>query len=41
MSFIDDIQIILSSFLVEFVDKKGGDVMDVNAIGFILLNVHP
>jgi hypothetical protein len=41
MSFIDDIQISLSSFLVEFVDKKGGDVTDANAIEFILLNVHP
>jgi len=26
---------------MEFVIKKGGDVTDVNAMRFIILNVHP
>jgi len=41
MSFIDDIQISPSPFFVELIDKKGYDVIDANAMGFILLNVHP
>jgi hypothetical protein len=41
MSFIDDIQISPSLLFVELVDKKGCDVTDANAMGFILLNVHP
>jgi hypothetical protein len=41
MNFIDNIQISPSSFLVELIDKKGGDVTDANAMGFTLLNVHP
>jgi hypothetical protein len=39
MNFIDNIQTNLSSFFMEFVIKRGGDVMD--AIEFIHLNVHP
>jgi hypothetical protein len=41
MSFIDDIQTSPSPFLLEFIAKKGCDVMDANATGFIPLNVHP
>ncbi len=37
MSFIDDIQTNPSSFFMELVTKRGGDVMD--AIEFIHLNV--
>jgi hypothetical protein len=41
MSFIDNIQINPSSLLMEFIVKRGGDVMDVNVMEFIHLNVHP
>ncbi len=40
-NFIDDIQASPSSLLVEFVIRKRGDFTDVNAMGFIHLNVHP
>jgi hypothetical protein len=41
MSFIDNIQTSPSLILVEFIVKRGGDVTDANAMGFIPLNVHP
>jgi hypothetical protein len=41
IDFIDDTQISPSSFLVELVIKRGGHVTNANAMGFILLNVHP
>jgi hypothetical protein len=40
MNFINDIQTNLNSLLMEFIVRKGSDVMDANAIGFIHLNVH-
>jgi hypothetical protein len=30
-----------SSFLVELVTRKGNDAIDVNAMKFIHMNVHP
>ncbi len=41
MRFINNIQTSPSLLFVELVTRKGGDVMDVNAIEFILLKVHP
>jgi hypothetical protein len=41
MSFINDIQIRPSSFLVELIVKKRGDVTDANTMEFIHMNVHP
>jgi hypothetical protein len=41
MRFINNIQTSPSLLFVELVARKGGDVMDVNAIEFILLKVHP
>jgi len=41
MSFIDNIQTNPSSLLVEFIVRRGSDVMDANVIEFIHLNVHP
>jgi hypothetical protein len=40
-SFVNDIQTSSSLLIVELVVKRGGDVMDANAMGFIQLNVHP
>jgi hypothetical protein len=41
MSFINDIQTSPSLLPMELVTKRGGDVMDTNAMRFIPLNVHP
>jgi hypothetical protein len=41
MSFIDNIQTSPSPFLVEFIARRGSDVTNANAMGFIALNVHP
>jgi hypothetical protein len=42
MNFINDIQTSPSPLLMELIIIRGGDdVMDVNAMGFIHLNVHP
>jgi hypothetical protein len=41
MNFINDIQTSLIVLLVEHVVRKGGDVMNVNAMGLIFVNVHP
>jgi len=38
---MNDIQISLSSFLMELDIRKGGDVMNANAMKFIHVNVHP
>jgi hypothetical protein len=40
-NFINDIQTSPSPLRVELIIKRGGDVMDVDAMGFIHLNVHP
>jgi hypothetical protein len=40
MNFIDDIQTNPSPLLMEFVVRRGGDIMDANAMEFIHLNVH-
>jgi hypothetical protein len=40
-NFINDIQTSPNLLLMEFVARKGGDVMDTNAIRFIPLNVYP
>jgi hypothetical protein len=40
MSFIDDIQTSPSMILMEFIVKRGSDVTNANAMGFIPLNVH-
>jgi len=41
MRFINGIQTSLNSIFVELVARRGGDVMDVNAMEFISLNAHP
>jgi hypothetical protein len=41
MCFINDIQTSPSPLLIKLVARMGGDVTDVNAMEFILLNVHP
>jgi hypothetical protein len=41
MNFINNIQTSPSLLPMEFVARKGGDVMDTNAMKFIPLNVHP
>jgi hypothetical protein len=42
MSFIDDIQINPSSFLVELVVRKGGDVTNANIRHHLPMNgIHP
>ncbi len=40
MNFINDIQTNVNSLLMEFIVRRGGDVTNANAIGFIHLNVH-
>jgi hypothetical protein len=41
MRFINGIQTSLSPIFVELVARKGGDVMEVNAMEFFSLNAHP
>jgi hypothetical protein len=42
MSFINDIhEASPSPLFMELISKKGSDVMNVNAMEFIHLNVHP
>ncbi len=41
IAFFNNIQTNPSPFLMELVAKKGGDVMNANAMAFIHLNVYP
>jgi hypothetical protein len=41
MNFIDDIQTNPNLLLMELVARRGGYVMNANAMEFIHLNVHP
>jgi hypothetical protein len=40
-NFINDIQTNPSMLTMELVARRGGDVMDTNAMRFIPFNVHP
>ncbi len=41
MNFINNIQASPNLLFMELIIGRGGDVINVNAMGFIYLNVHP